>query len=250
MPVPTTSPQQLKFHLQRLGVADNDKLVVHSRLISFGKIDGGATTVLNALQELVGSQGTIIVPTYTLERGTIYNPHTSPSQGMGPLSEYVRLQPGRIRSLTPMHNHCGIGLNAALLLDSNREVSLGSGSDFDYLHRSDFKLLLLGAKLSQGATFLHHLEALAQVPYRKWIDLDRTCEISGNLETIKCKYFARTSNDTHEDFDAIETILQSKHLLKVVPTHLGASRLIGLADLQHEILSLLSKNPFALVVKT
>ena len=37
--------------------------------------------------------------------------------------------------------------------------------------KNNFKLLLLGCNPMQGATYLHHLEALYEVPYRKWINV-------------------------------------------------------------------------------
>jgi aminoglycoside 3-N-acetyltransferase len=244
--VSSTSYQDLMSHLDLLGVKKGDKLVVHSRLISFGEIQGGALTVLSALREFIGPKGTVIVPTYTLQRGTVFSPGTSPSQGMGPLSELVRLSAGRIRSLSPMHNHCGLGPDANILQRSNRKMSLGCGSDFDIMHRGEFKLLLLGAKLSQGATFLHHLEAVAEVPYRQWVELERECINDERVEKLNCMYFVRMEENINENFDGVEPRLANRDILRIVPTHYGSSRLASLTDLQNELLPVLNESPYAL----
>jgi aminoglycoside N3'-acetyltransferase len=155
MNIPTTSADDLRAHLDALGVQTGDHLTVHSRLLSFGYIDGGVATVFEALREVVGPQATIVVPTYTLSRGTTYDIRMSPSQGVGILPEYIRQLPGVIRSACPMHNHVGLGAKAHVLKEPDGGVSIGSGSDFEALLTANFRLLLLGAGLTEGATFIH-----------------------------------------------------------------------------------------------
>ena len=81
------------------------------KLLSFGRINGGVESVFKALQQVVGDKGTLVFPTYTLNLSSedVYNPDTTPSYGMGALSEYVRKIPGVLRSNCPMHNHCALG---------------------------------------------------------------------------------------------------------------------------------------------
>ena len=43
-------------------------------------------------------------------------------------------------------------------------ISLGKNSDFEGLYKNDYSLVLLGCKASEGATYLHHLEAIKNVP--------------------------------------------------------------------------------------
>ena len=81
--LPVTKAPDLAAHLAALGVKTGDHLSVHARLLSFGLIDGGAETVFAALTRAVGPSGTIVMPSYTLARGTIYDPRTTPSQTVG-----------------------------------------------------------------------------------------------------------------------------------------------------------------------
>ena len=51
--------------LYALGIAPGSKLLVHSSLSSFGYVEGGANAVIDAFLDMVGVQGTLLVPTLT-----------------------------------------------------------------------------------------------------------------------------------------------------------------------------------------
>lgn len=55
----------LKRGLRELGLKEGDIVGVHSSLSSFGYVDGGADTVIDALLEVVGEEGTIVMPTHS-----------------------------------------------------------------------------------------------------------------------------------------------------------------------------------------
>src|SRR6185369_3090847 len=104
MPLPKTTSKDLQIHLQHLGLRHGQNIVVHSRLISFGQIEGGVEAVYVALRNAVGPQGTIAVPTYTLTLGeqTPYDSSSTPSIRMGAFSEFVRRLPATVRSGSPL----------------------------------------------------------------------------------------------------------------------------------------------------
>ena len=56
----------LKEALCKSGLAEGDAVEVHSSLRSFGKVEGGADTVIDALQECVGESGSIFMPALRL----------------------------------------------------------------------------------------------------------------------------------------------------------------------------------------
>lgn len=56
---------ELVAGLRSLGLSKSDHIVVHSSLSSLGYVDGGADTVIDALQEVVTPSGTIMMPTYS-----------------------------------------------------------------------------------------------------------------------------------------------------------------------------------------
>ena len=97
----------------------------------------------------------------------------APCRNEHPLLLKLSKEKNLIRSRCLIHNHIGIGPNAKILNLSKENISIGKGSDFEYMKLNNFKLLLLGCDPIQGATYLHHLEALHGVPYRKWITIKK-----------------------------------------------------------------------------
>ena len=249
MTVPTTSPDDLRQNLADLGLAPGAHVAIHSRLLSFGHLLGGIAPVYDMLSKVIGATGTIIVPTYTLDQRTIYDPDKTPSQGVGMLPEYVLAQPGRMRSICPMHNHAGMGARAEVLSLSDGRVSFGPGSDFEFLLEADFQLLLLGTGLVEGASFIHHIEATASVPYRQWMTFQRQCiDSHGQLITTSCQYFGRPDDSrVEENFDILEPDLLAAGIMRRVDTHFGASRLIRLRDLFDFGMSALQRDPYRMV---
>lgn len=54
--------------LRSLGVQPGMMLEVHSSLRAFGYVQGGANTVIHALQSTIGTQGAIVMPAFRLSR--------------------------------------------------------------------------------------------------------------------------------------------------------------------------------------
>ena len=62
------SKDDIKAGLVKLGLKRGDNVGVHSSLSSFGVVDGGVDTVIDALLEVVRNEGTIVTPTYSTNR--------------------------------------------------------------------------------------------------------------------------------------------------------------------------------------
>lgn len=60
----TITQNDIEQGLRRLGLKSQDIVEVHSSLSAFGWIDGGADAVVDALMNVVGDQGTIVMPAY------------------------------------------------------------------------------------------------------------------------------------------------------------------------------------------
>lgn len=58
--------QDIKTGLSKLGIGQGDVLEVHSSLRSFGHVEHGAMTVIDALKETVGESGSIFMPALCL----------------------------------------------------------------------------------------------------------------------------------------------------------------------------------------
>ncbi len=223
-----------------------------SRLISFGKIQGGMSSVFDALTEVIGPDGTLIVPAYQLgsEAGDVFDRAASPPLGVGPFPEYFVNLPDTVRSHCPIHNHAAFGRRVDLMNAVDGSVSLGRGSDFEAFENADAKLLLLGCRFSDGATFAHHMEAVCEVPYREWITLRRKVKKDGHVEDQNVRYFARKENEWEESFDVCESWMRAEGVLIEENCWLGKSMSMRMKDLGACLSAQLARDPYALVKKT
>lgn len=238
-----TTRLELDQHLKQLGIKAGRNLVVHGRLISFGRCL--AEDVLDTLQSGIGPDATLVVPTYVFGAEEPYDPIRTKPTGMGALSELVWRSSNSVRSFNPVHSHCGLGPLAKELLSTSILSSFGEDTDFAWMLDHDFDLLLLGCGFSQGGTFLHHLEKLIDVPYRASVPSPKQIVINETIEEIPFRYFARQDDKVQENFDCILPALQGHYQIAAAPY--GNSILISLKTLARVGLSLLRNNPYFLV---
>jgi aminopeptidase-like protein/aminoglycoside N3'-acetyltransferase len=172
------SQSDLVDGLKAIGIGPGDVVYVVVNLEALGKVKGCADTeghfraVLKALQDVVGTGGTILVPTYTFSfcRGEVFDVQNTPSI-KGPWSpstdflEYFRKLPGAIRSADPIHSVAGIGPRAAEILSNVPPTCFGKDSVPDRLKRIGAKICAIGVGL-QEANFQHHVEETLGVPFR------------------------------------------------------------------------------------
>jgi len=84
-------------------------VLVHSSLSSLGCVEGGADAVIDALLDVLGPGGTLVVPTLTgteslsAENPPRYDPDATPCW-TGRVPETLRRRPGAMRSLHPTHS--------------------------------------------------------------------------------------------------------------------------------------------------
>ena len=76
--------------LRSMGLKAGDKVMVHSSLSSMGRVEGGAPTVVQSFVDVIGTQGTLMVPTFTHSNTEYFDPLTSPSKN-GAITEAARL---------------------------------------------------------------------------------------------------------------------------------------------------------------
>lgn len=150
--------------LRGLGVESGSSLVVHSSLSATGWVDGGADAVVDVLLDVVGSNGTLLMPTFT-RYDRPYDIDDSPST-TGAITEAFRTRPETDRSAHPTKSVAAAGPEtAALLADHEPANSLGPDSPLHRLLERGGDVLLLGVDHTSNSA-LHVVERLANVPYR------------------------------------------------------------------------------------
>jgi len=149
--------------LRRLGVRENDALVVHSSLRSLGKVQSGANAVIAALLDVIGANGLLVFPTFTYWT-QVFDPTIDPCL-TGIIPETARVWPGAVRSWHPTHSVAAIGAGAQELCAGHHLVGGNAlGSPLDKLAARDGSILLLGVGHNSNST-IHVGEAHAGVPY-------------------------------------------------------------------------------------
>nr|HPN84029.1 AAC(3) family N-acetyltransferase [Victivallales bacterium] len=246
---------QIVAALKRAGVKQGDLLFIHSSLSSFGLIEGGENTVIDALLQSVGRNGTILFPAFTrpyiylggaLNKNGNYRPYDPANPNLvitGSIPKNVLLRKGMIRSAHPTHSCVGIGPLAKICLSEHEENDpptcrrspLGKILDFKG------KILLFGCGLGV-TTFLHFLEDEMDLPYLG----DAVCRIKdgNNLKTI----LIRKHLPGHRDFGAFLEKL-SKRGLQINETKLnfGNIKLMDAGQLYKLGIAAIKANPNVLL---
>ncbi len=155
--------------LARLGIRPGDTVFLHSSLKSLGYVEGGASSVVKALQDAVGAEGTLLVPTYYLPAGTVkatcemegyvFDPR-SHGTNMGRLPETFLREAATHRSVHPTHSVSAWGRHAQYLTEAHHRAPsiFGEGSPWQrFVGLDGAKVLGLGISMGP-VTFYHVLE--------------------------------------------------------------------------------------------
>ena len=176
----------------KLGLCKDDTVMVHSSFKSFGGVSGGPNTVINALIEILGKDGNLVMPTYTLnfcrefnERGFGYfDVDNTPSELMGILPETLRKMPNSYRTINPMHSVVAHGKLAKYLTETGDKNSYSKKSVFGKLHDLNAKLMIIGLTFQQSLTFFHYVEQMIPVTFRSFKKFSGVIVNNGKKYTI------------------------------------------------------------------
>ena len=193
-----TSLVDIKKVLEEIPINTSNPIVfVHSGLFPFGILEGGLSGVCDLLLDWIGPNGTIAMPAFTFNRRETWHQNNTPSE-MGVLTEYFRKFPGVRRTIHPIHSVSVFGAQAEYLATDIEESSFGERSVFEKLFRLEALNISLGTEFEGGATYLHYLEELSQVPYRSFIEVKtKVYDGDGNKINKKFTYFARHRGENY-----------------------------------------------------
>jgi aminoglycoside 3-N-acetyltransferase len=153
--------------LDRLGVCKGQVLLLHTSLSALGWVCGGAVAVILALEQVLGEQGTLVMPTHSgdlsepsewknppvpadwwpIIRATMppYNVALTPTRGMGAIAETFRKQAGVVRSRHPQVSFAARGACAVVVTEGHGlDYGLGETSPLARIYDLDGWVLLLG----------------------------------------------------------------------------------------------------------
>ena len=113
----TITKKDILQGLKKLGIKKGDHLLVHTALGSFGKVQNGAETVIDALLEMVGAEGTVMMPTFG-PPNEIFDPKKSESN-LGAVPKAFWKRKNAVRSRHPLASVAAIGEKAKWLAAGN-----------------------------------------------------------------------------------------------------------------------------------
>lgn len=207
--------------LGALGVGDGDVVMFHTRLSAVGYVAGGPSTIIEALRDVVGEAGTLMVtcgwndaPPYDFvewpeewqravrEEHPAFDASLSESDhNNGRLPEVLRRWPGAVRSRHPDASFAALGPLAHELMDDHPwNDPHGEDSPLARLVSRRGRVLLLGAPLDT-ITLLHHAEALAHAPGKRFVEYEQPILEHG--ERIWRRFRDIDSEDGAFDYHAI-----------------------------------------------
>jgi len=173
------SKKDIKTGLRALGLKKGDNVGVHSSLSSFGFVERGADAVIDALLEVVGDEGTIVMPTYSTNRIEVertpeeivmgvtwkfkilpFDPKEIPCW-TGIIPETFRKRKDALRSLHPTHSIAVIGAKAKEIAEAGKELSALGG--WRKLLELNGYILLIGVGLDRCSS-MHLAEERFKLP--------------------------------------------------------------------------------------
>jgi len=166
-----TSRKNLNDLFEDLNIPKNSNIMLHSSIFSLGTIEGGIEGLFSFLIDYIGDNGNLILPafTYSFRRGEKFDFINTPiCKSIGVFPEYVRLNKKHIRSRDPLFSMIAIGKDAEFLMKRETYNCFGEGSIYDKLFKSNTYFVGIGVSYSAGLTCFIHLEALANLDYRKF----------------------------------------------------------------------------------
>lgn len=242
------SPLSIEYLRQRfraLGLEPGMSVIVHSSLGSMGWVCGGPLAVVYALQDVLGSEGTLMMPAHTPENTEpsrwrnppvpeswwaeirrnmpAFDPACTPSQGMGAIAETFRALPGVLRSSHPVGSFCAWGKHATHLVKRHRlENEFGQGSPLERFYDLDGEVLLLGVGYNRN-TSLHLSEHRANYASKTW--QREGCAMLVNRERAWVEYEMLALDS--DDFEAIGEAFEAAHPIREVLVGAARARLIS-----------------------
>lgn len=153
--------------LKELGLKEGMTVIVHSSMSKLGWVCGGAVTVIQALQDVLTPNGTLVMPTHTAnvsdpkewespaipeswwkevrEEMPAFDPAVTPTYFMGQIAETFRTMPGVLRSHHPRYSFAAWGKHSIDVTKKHAlDYGMGENSPLGKIDELDGFILLLG----------------------------------------------------------------------------------------------------------
>jgi aminoglycoside 3-N-acetyltransferase len=162
---PQVATRDIVNQLRTLGVKSGGVLLAHTSFRAVRPVESGPSGLIEALRESVGSDGTLVMPSWTGSDDAVFDPHATPaSADLGVVADTFWRMPGVYRSAHPFA-FAALGRCARFVTSDPLPLPPHiPRSPIGRVHDLDGQVLLLGVGHDSNTT-LHLAERLAGVPY-------------------------------------------------------------------------------------
>ncbi|MBI1279982.1 MAG: aminoglycoside N(3)-acetyltransferase [Anaerolineaceae bacterium] len=189
------------------GLQTGQTVLVHSSLSKLGWVAGGAQAVVQALIQVLGESGTLMMPSFTTQNTNpenwkhppqpadwiaiiqanmpAFDAATSPPRNMGAIADLFRIWPGTVRSHHPVGSFSARGVHADYLTNNHQLLDeFGITSPLARLYELDGYILLLGVGHGNDSS-LHLAEHRATWPSKHSVVEGSAVLVDGVREWVR-----------------------------------------------------------------
>lgn len=234
------SKEKLVSQLIAMGLKPTDTLLMHTSLRAVGKINGGADTLIDALQQVL-SDGMLVIPTHTWNTVGIESPvfdvNETPSC-VGTLPNIFRKRSGVVRTLHPTHSLGIWGKDAEEFAKGEEKLDTPCNpkSCYGKLIDKNAYILLTGVDFGRN-TMIHCIEEIAEVPYRLKTELHPLVvrDTNGNETAVPSH---RHQNANSDLYVKLEPVMLYHNILKKFKLGDADCLLMKAQDLKNVVVAL------------
>lgn len=165
--------------------------------------------LLDSFLDALGPDGTLVIPAFNfnLRSGDVFDLRTTVPV-TGALAEAAMKRRDFRRTRHPLHSFLVAGKYSAELIRLGNRSSFGPDSPFAFFREHDAGMLLIGTTVADSFTFVHHVEEMEKVRYRRMRRIEiRYRDESGNQEDREFLIYAKRRGWTME-MDGMEELLR------------------------------------------
>ncbi|MGQ0582946.1 MAG: AAC(3)-IV family aminoglycoside N-acetyltransferase [Reyranella sp.] len=223
--------------LRALGVAPGGVLLVHTSFRAVRPVEDGPHGLIEALRMALGPDGTLVMPSWTGDDDTPFDPATTPAASdLGVTADLFWRLPGVVRS-DHLQAFAAIGPHAEVIVKTSLPLPPHTPeSPAGRVHDLDGQVLLLGVG-HDADTSLHVAELLAGVPY----GIPRHCTVLREGRAVRLDYLE--NDHCCQRFALADGWLRARGLQAEGPVGQATARLARARDIVRLAVEELSRVP-------
>jgi aminoglycoside N3'-acetyltransferase len=229
------SSKTLTQNFLELGVKPGGVLLVHTSFSKIMPIEGGPLGLIAALRSVLGSDGTLVMPSMSYDDDQVFDKTQSHCAQLGVTADTFWRLPGVLRS-DNNHAFAAIGLHAEQIITPHPiDIPHGLNSPVGRVYELDGQVLLLGVGQDSNTT-IHLCENLAGVRYRR----DKYLTVLKDGQPTRFDY--REIDHCCQNFALLDGWLDKEKLQRYGNIGSGAVRLMRSRDIVNIVTSQLEKD--------